>query len=132
MKTVRFILFLLIPILALSPVVFASNWIEFASFKEPATKWLYDKESITYSRAKEIVGIEIPRKDRNFPKVWIKSSGDGGEKPYQVELNCKKRTARLFDEGGKTLYSVNAIDYLYDKQIVPDSVLDSLRKSVCR
>jgi len=109
----------------------ASDWLLFTSTQQTGTSWLYDRETIVYSKAKSLAGVEIPMKDSNYPRLWIKSVRDRVETTYQVELNCKGRTARLQDDGGKTLYSVPSIDYLYDGQIVPDSVLDTLRKTVC-
>lgn len=109
----------------------ASNWILFTS-SQSGVGWYYDKESIVYLKAKSIIGIELPLKDRNYPKMWIKSAGDKGEISYQVEFNCKGRTAQLQDDSGKTLYSESSIYYLYDKQIVPDSVLDKLYQAICR
>ena len=109
----------------------ASDWLLFTSTKQNGTSWFYDKETIVYPKAKSLAGVEIPMKDSNYPRLWIKSARDGVDTTYQVELNCKGRTARLQDDGGKTLYSVRSIDYLYDGQIVPDSVLDMLRKTVC-
>ena len=131
-KLLLFLSSIIIAAVLLPSFASASNWLLFALSKQTGTNWHYDKESIVYLKAKSIAGVELPRKDRNYPKVWIKSTGDKGEFAYQVELNCKGRTARLQDESGKTLYSQTSIDYLYDRPILPDSVLDMLRKTVCR
>ncbi len=78
-----------------------------------------------------IIGIPMPFKDSNYQKMWIRASSDAGEKIYQVELSCKERTARMQDNNGKGIYNFTLIDYLYDRPIPPDTVLDWLSKSVC-
>lgn len=121
-----FICFVLLPSLAT-----ASSWILFSAKQQNGTSWYYDKDSIAYFKAKSIIGVEIPKKDRNYQKVWIKSAGDMGERLFLVELNCKEHTARLQDDNNKVLYNEPSIDYLYDRPIPPDSVLDKLQKAVC-
>ncbi|MGO9951760.1 MAG: hypothetical protein ACLPN1_06065 [Dissulfurispiraceae bacterium] len=128
----KHLLFCLLTLAVLLPsFVSASNWLLFASTRQPEANWFYDRENIVYSRAKSFASVEIPLKDRNYPRLWIKSVRDRVGTAYQVELNCKERTARLQDDSGKTLYSISSINYLYDVQIVPDSVLDMLRKTIC-
>ena len=131
-KLLLFLSSIIIAAVLLPSFAAASNWLLFTLSKQDGTSWYYDKESIIYFKTKSVAGVEIPMKDRNFQRMWIKSSGDKGEIAYQVELDCKGATARLQDERGKPLYSQPSIDYLYDKPMLPDSVLDMLRKAVCR
>jgi hypothetical protein len=109
----------------------ASNWILFASQQRNTVNWYYDKESMDASKELKIFKLKIPLPPSNIQKMWIKSSSDKGEKLYHAELGCKERLARLQDDNGKTVYSDASFNYLYDRPIPPDSVLDILRKTVC-
>ncbi len=132
MRPRRILCYLLTFAVLLPAIATASNWIQFGQPLQNGALWYYDRDSIVYSHDKKIIGIDTPVKDKNFQKIWIKSSGDLGEVRYEVELNCRDRSARLKDDGGKNLYSQPSIDYLYDKPIPPDSMLDLLRKAVCK
>ena len=131
MKPKHHLFCLLILAVLTTSLASASDWQLFASSKQNGTNWYYDKDGIVYFRAKSIAGVEIPMKDTNYIRIWIKSADYKGERAYRVELNCKQLTAQLQDNSGKTLYSEPSIDYFYDKPLVPDSVLDMLRKTVC-
>jgi len=109
----------------------ASNWILFADRQRDGSSWYYDSESVISSGGLKIMGLKIPATQDHIREMWIKSSGDKGESLYHVELNCKESLARLRDDNGKTLYSNVSLNYLYDRPIPPDSVLDRLRKVVC-
>jgi hypothetical protein len=109
----------------------ASNWILFASQQRNSVNWYYDKESLNAARELKIFGLKIPPPPSNIRKMWIKSSSDKGEKLYQAELSCKEGLARLQDDNGKTVYSDASFNYLYDRPIPPDSILEVLRKAVC-
>ncbi len=133
MRLGRMLKYILIFFLLLQAVSAASNWVQFGLSGQNGSKsWYYDKGSILYFQDKKIVGIDVPVKDKNYQRIWIKSSGSKGETRYQVELNCKAHTARLQDDGGRMLYAESSIDYLYEKPIPPDTVLDMLHKAVCK
>jgi hypothetical protein len=132
MRPKHILQFILIFFVMLPAISAASNWIQFGVSNQNGASWHYDNDSIVYFQDKKIIGIDVPIKDRNYQRMWIKSSGGDGEKRYRVELNCKERSARLQDDGGKNLYSEPSMDYLYDKPIAPDTVLDMLCKKVCK
>jgi hypothetical protein len=111
---------------------FASDWMIFTPKQKDGSTWFYDKNSISYPKNISFIGIPTPMRDRNFQKMWIKSSSDIGEQMYQIEINCRDRSAKMQDSGGKQLYSLNSIYYLYDRPIPPDTVLDMLQKAICR
>ncbi|HTZ19138.1 MAG TPA: hypothetical protein VMB78_11950 [Dissulfurispiraceae bacterium] len=122
----------LIFLIMLPSICSASNWITFGTSRQNGLTWQYDKDGVIYFQDRKFMGIQIPVKKRKFQRIWIRSSGDATERLYQVDLNCRDHTARIKDDGGKTLYSENSMDYLYDKPIPPDSVLDMLQKAVCK
>jgi len=109
----------------------SSNWILFAAYQRNGLNWYYDAESLNASRELKIMGVTIPLGQGDTQKMWIKSSGDKVERIYQAELDCKARLARLQDDNGKTVYNDASFNYLYDRPIPPDSVLDMLLKKVC-
>ncbi len=115
----------------LSSFAAASNWILFAAQQRDGSSWYYDKETLDSSSGLKIIGLKMPVIKGNIREIWIKSSGDKGERLYRAELNCKEGLARLRDDNGKTLYSDVSLNYLYDRPIPPDSVLDMLREVVC-
>jgi hypothetical protein len=110
----------------------ASDWMIFTPKQKDGFTWFYDKTSIVYMKNRVVIGITMPFRDANEQKMWIRASSDSGEKIYQVELKCKERTAKMLDNNGKGIYNLPAIDYLYERPIPPDTVLDMLRKAVCR
>jgi len=132
MRTNRILPMVLALSLLLPSISSASNWIQFSTSGQKGMSWLYDKESIVYFQNRKFIGIELPSKSSKFIRAWIKASGDNVERRYQVDLNCRNHTARVKDDGGKNLYSEPSMDYLYDKPIPPDAVLDMLQKAVCK
>jgi hypothetical protein len=76
----------------------ASNWILFASQQPNALNWYYDKASLDATRELKVFGLKIPPLPSSIRKMWIKSSGDKGEKLYQAELSCKEGLARLWED----------------------------------
>jgi hypothetical protein len=131
MKPKYGLLCLFICLVLLPSFAAASNWILFASQQRNTVNWYYDKDSMDASKELKIFKLKIPLPPSNIQKMWIKSSSDKGEKLYHAELSCKERLARLQDDNGKTVYSDASFNYLYDRPIPPDSVLDILRKTVC-
>ena len=130
--TSKYVLFsIFIWFVLLSSFAAASNWILFAAQQRDGSSWYYDKETLDSSSGLKIVGLKIPGIKGNIRDMWIKSSGDKGERLYRAELNCKDGLARVQDDNGKTIYSDVSLNYLYDRPIPPDSVLDMLRKVAC-
>jgi hypothetical protein len=109
----------------------ASDWMIFTPKQNDGSTWYYDKSSSVYLKNKVIIGITMPFRDSNYQRIWIRASSDTGEKIYQVELSCKERIAKMQDNNGKGIYNLTVIDYLYERPIPPDTVLDWLRKMVC-
>ncbi len=132
MRPRRILWYLLTFAMLLPSIASASNWIQLGQSRQNGMLWYYDRDSVAYSQDKKLIGIDVPVKDKNFQKMWIKSSADNVEVRYEVELNCKERSARMKDDRGKNLYSEPSIDYLYEKPIPPDTLLDLLRKAVCK
>jgi len=110
----------------------AADWMIFTTKQKDGYTWFYDKTSVVYLKNKTFLFLTLPSSDPNFQKMWIKATSDRGDKIYQIELNCKERIAKLFDNNGKGIYNLPEIDYLYERPIPPDTVLDMLRKAVCR
>jgi hypothetical protein len=131
MKSRWILICLLIAFFAVPAISAAADWTAFSPKQKDGTIWYYDKESISYPKNKEFIGISLPLRDKNYPKLWIRSTAETANLLYQVELKCKELSAKMTDNNGKGIYSLNAIDYLYDRPIPPDSVLDMLRKAVC-
>jgi hypothetical protein len=132
MNKKKLLLLLTICAFLISALAFASDWMIFAPKQKDGYMWFYDKSSITYLKNKTFIGITLPAADKNFQKMWIKATSDNGDKLYQIELDCKGRLAKLFDNNGKGIYNLPDIDYLYERPIPPDTVLDMLRKAVCK
>jgi hypothetical protein len=109
----------------------ASDWMIFTPKQKDGVTWYYDKNSVVYLKNMTIIGITMPFKDSNYQKMWLRASSDTDEKTYQVELSCKERIAKMQDNNGKGIYNMTSIDYLYERPIPPDSVLDMLRKAIC-
>ena len=130
--TSKYVLFpVFIYFVLMSSFAAASNWILFAAQQRDGSSWYYDKETLDSSSGLKIIGLKIPVIKGNIRETWIKSSGDKGEKLYRAELSCNDGLARLRDDNGKTIYSDVSLNYLYDRPIPPDSVLDMLREAVC-
>jgi hypothetical protein len=110
----------------------ASDWMIFTPRQKSGYTWFYDKADIEYMKSRSFIGIPLPIKDSNYQKIWLRASSDAGDRIYQIELDCKGRTAKLFDNNGKGIYNLSEIDYLYERPIPPDTVFDMLRKAVCR
>ena len=132
MKKRIFLASLLICALMLPMLSSASEWVIFTPKQKDGSSWYYDKASIEKTKYMAVIGIPTPFKDGNYLKMWVRNSTDSADKLYQVELSCKDRTARMQDNNGKSIYNMSSIDYLADRAIPPDTVLDWLRKSLCR
>ena len=123
---------IVISLFAVPALSSASEWMVFTPVQKDGTTWYYDKNSISFPRNRTILGITLPLRDGNYPKMWIRGTSDTGTLLYQAEVSCKERTARLMDNNGKGIYNLTSIDYLFDRPIPPDTVLDRLRKAVCK
>jgi len=119
--------FIMIPMLSS-----AADWMIFTPKQKNDYTWFYDRQSIVYLKDQTFIGITLPMKDHNYQKIWIKAVSDRVEKRYQIELNCKDRISKIFDDNGKGIYNLPDIDYLYERPIPPDTPLDMLRRAVCR
>ena len=129
---IKYILLCLVIALFVFPLIStASEWTVFSPKQKDGATWYYDKDSISYPRNKTFIGLTLPFSSGNYPKLWIKASTDTNDLLYQAELNCRERTVRLMDNNGKGIYNLNNIDYIFDRPIPPDSVLDLLRRAVC-
>lgn len=122
---------LIFALVAIPVISSASDWTVFTPKQKDGATWYYDKASITYPKNTSIIGITTWMRDVNYQKLWIRSTTDTVNLLYQVEMDCKARTARMLDNNGKGIYSMNNIDYLFDRPIPPDAMLDLLRKTIC-
>jgi hypothetical protein len=132
MKKRIIIICVVISVFIIPMLSYAADWMIFTVKQKDGYTWFYDKNSVVYLKNKTFLFITLPAGDHNFQKMWIKATSDKGNRIFQIELNCKDRTAKLFDNNGKGIYNLPEIDYLYERPIPPDSVLDMLRKAVCR
>jgi hypothetical protein len=109
----------------------AADWVPF--FKDPKTNtlWVYDREGIDYFRDKKIIFGLTTTKDKDFPKIWFKSVQDGKERRLVIEMSCNERSGRLYNDMGNVLYFDHEVDYIFDHQFWPDSVVNALYKAVC-
>jgi hypothetical protein len=132
MKTRLILTCLIIALFALPPISSASEWMVFSPKQKDGATWYYDKNSISYPKNRVFLGITLPLRDGNYPMMWVRSTSDTAALLYQVEISCKERTAKMMDNNGKGIYNLDNIDYLYNRPIPPDTVLDMLRKAVCK
>jgi hypothetical protein len=129
---IKYVLVCLVISLFVFPLIsFASEWMVFTPKQKDGATWYYDKDSISYPRNKTFIGITLPFSSGNYPKMWVKASSDTGEIFYQAELSCRERTVRMMDNNGKGIYNLTNIDYIFDRAVPPDTVLDLLRRAVC-
>jgi hypothetical protein len=132
MKRRTFIACLLLSLFTFPLLCCAADWMIFTVKQKDGYTWFYDKNSVVYMKNKSVIGITLWMKDVNYQKMWLKAASDKGDRLFQIELNCGERSARLFDNNGRGIYNLPEIDYLYERPIPPDTVLDMLRKAVCR
>jgi hypothetical protein len=131
MKIRIFIVCLVICSFLVPVIASAGDWIIFTPKQKDGFTWFYDKNSREYLKNKSFLGIPTPLKDTTLQKMWIRASSDKIVRLYQIELNCSTRIAKMYDDNGKGIYNLPEIDYLYERPIPPDTVLDMLRRAVC-
>jgi hypothetical protein len=128
----RKIIYYLLAFYSISTIcAMAAEWVPF--FKNPKNDavWVYDREGIDFFREKKIwLGLKTT-KDTSFPKVWFKSVQQSGERRLVIEMDCRDRSGRLYDDKGNVIYIDNTVDYMFGHQFKPDSVMDALYKEVC-
>lgn len=132
MKKRIFIVCLLTCAFLAPSAAFPADWMIFTPKQKNGYTWFYDKQSVVYLKNRSFIGIPTPMKDITYQKMWIKATSDRDSRLYQVELNCEDRSAKMYDDNGKGIYNLPDIDYLYERPIPPDTVLDMLRKARCK
>jgi hypothetical protein len=109
----------------------AAEWVPFFNHPKTNTIWVYDSQGIYYYKESNYLLDMITVRDKNFPKVWFKSTQPGKERRLVIEMDCKNRSGSLYDDTGNGVYADQEVDYLYGHQFKPDSVLMALYEEVC-
>ena len=146
MKTISSVIFLsfLVLILLVTPVI-GSDWIEYDR-DDNGNVLLYKKGNIENNGTKDIVrvwekrvysdkGREIYIQDKIKEGMSMKGYDKLSNSQDLYRIDCKKQMMNLvsvvrYDKNGKVMYS-NNIEEPEWNYIIPNSLMDALRKKVC-
>ena len=146
MKTISSVIFLsfLVLILLVTPVI-GSDWIEYDR-DDNGNVLLYKKGNIENNGTKDIVrvwekrvysdkGREIYIQDKIKEGMSMKGYDKLSNSQDLYRIDCKKQMMNLvsvfrYDKNGKVMYS-NYIEEPEWNYIIPNSLMDALRKKVC-
>ena len=146
MKTISSVIFLsfLVLILLVTPVI-GSDWIEYDR-DDNGNVLLYKKGNIENNGTKDIVrvwekrvysdkGREIYIQDKIKEGMSMKGYDKLSNSQDLYRIDCKKQMMNLvsvvrYDKNGKVMYS-NNIEEPEWNHIIPNSLMDTLRKKVC-